>query len=235
MADEDSTVPPESGAGDVVHRSVKAVLGAVPFVGGGAAEFFDHLVAPPLRKKHLVWMENMSQAIQNLQGSLDGFDSEKLAENPRFAAAVLVATQAAMKTSDQEKLTALQNALLNVAVQQDANSIEQDLFLYLVDRLTPFHLQVLHALVEYCLRRDELEKMPKAKEFPVLASDLDLAELATMDLYDCHLVYLPRTMFLGEGSTVLFTNKFGDLGTNHLEITDIGRRFLSFISTPRIE
>jgi len=235
MADEDPTALPTSGAGDVAHKSVKAVLGAVPVAGSGLAEFFDLIIAPPLRKKQDTWMASVSAALWELKGRVEGFEPERLAESPAFAPAVLRATQAAMKTTDKEKLTALRNALLNVAIQPDADSIEQDMFLYLVDRLTPFHLQVLYGVADYCVRKEELGKMPKAEEFPSLASDLGLTEMAIRDLLACHLLSIPASL-LAAGSNPIWTNKFGDLGiTNHLRVSELGKRFLAFISVPEID
>lgn len=234
MADENPIAVPRSEAGDLGHKAVKAVLGAVPFAGSGLAEFFDLIVAPPLRKKQDAWMTDVSAAIWDLKDRVEGFEPEKLSQSPVFASAVFTATQAAMKTTDETKLAALCNAVLNIATRPDTNAVERDLFLYLIDRLTPFHLQVLQSLKKYIIRKDQREfrnKGPNVNEFPVIASDVDLADLAARDLTECHLLSVPRNLFYSN-SSLLWANDEGDLGTNHVEVTDLGERLLGFISEP---
>jgi hypothetical protein len=50
MADEFMN-PPSTGVGDVVQSVTKAILSAVPGVGGPAAELFAFIFAPPLERR----------------------------------------------------------------------------------------------------------------------------------------------------------------------------------------
>ncbi len=56
---------------------------------------------------------------------------------------VLQATQAALRSSQQEKLDALRNAVLNAALPNAPSAELQQLFIRFVDELTVWHLRVL--------------------------------------------------------------------------------------------
>ena len=231
MKEDDIKVPkPESG--NLGHALVKGALGQVPFVGSFAAEFFGCYVTPSLNKKQQLWMTSVAQAIVELKKRVEGLNLDSLAESAGFGAAVLTATQAALKTDDQHKLEALRNAVLNVALHPDLQSFEREMYLYLADRLTSFHLQLLQGYVDYFARREELkESMPQASEFPIFSADQELALVASRDLLDCHLLDMPRTLG-AQRVDPFWTNDAGQLGMNPVEVTRLGEGFLAFISDP---
>ncbi|HXF27840.1 MAG TPA: hypothetical protein VN610_11210, partial [Bryobacteraceae bacterium] len=63
--------------------------------------------------------------------------------NEQFISALLQATQAAVKTHHAEKLKALRNAVVNVAIGKDLNEDRDAVFLSVIDQFTPTHLRLL--------------------------------------------------------------------------------------------
>ncbi len=71
-----------------------------------------------------------------------GLTPEALSKNEAFVSALAQATQSAMKTNS-EKLEALRNAVLNIALGNSPADDLQAIFLNLVDSFTTVHLQLL--------------------------------------------------------------------------------------------
>ena len=138
--------PPERGLGDEAHLAGRALLGQVPFAGPLAAEFFARVLAPPLDRRRQEWMESVAAAVNQLHDRIDGLSVDRLAENESFTTALLHASQAAVRTHDQEKRSALRNAVLNAALPSAPDDELQIIFLNYVDELTPTHLRILRVL-----------------------------------------------------------------------------------------
>ena len=88
-------------------------------------------------------MEEIAQALGELSERVEGFNIEDLAENPAFISTVLNASQAAMRSHQEEKLEALQNAVLNSALPNAPDDDFQLVFVSYVDTLAPWHLRLL--------------------------------------------------------------------------------------------
>ena len=69
-----------------------------------------------------------------------------LAENEAWVDALVQATRIAAVTHQAAKIEALQNAVINVAIRVDADSDLDVVFLNLIERLGPSHLQLLRVL-----------------------------------------------------------------------------------------
>lgn len=133
--------PPETSVGDHSHALARAGLGSIPMVGNAAVELFGALIMPPLQKRQREWMEAVGAGLRTLEAkgvSLDG-----LRDNPEFVDTVLQASQAAMRTSQQEKREALRNAVLNSAMPHSPDESKRHLFVNWLDTLTVWHLRTL--------------------------------------------------------------------------------------------
>jgi len=136
----------ELSIGDYAHAGVKAGLSTAPFLGGPLAEFFSIVVAPPLEKRRTAWLVEIFSRLKSLEEKVEGFKIENLAENEVFISTLLYATQAAMRTHQNEKLAALKNAVINSAIRPSIDENLQLMFLNLVDRYTRWHLIILQFL-----------------------------------------------------------------------------------------
>jgi hypothetical protein len=69
-------------------------------------------------------------------------------DDEKLITTILVATDAAGRTHQQEKLEALRNACLHVASNTDVDEQYVLVFVRLIDDLTPLHLKVLTNLAD---------------------------------------------------------------------------------------
>jgi hypothetical protein len=136
--------PPEPNTGDGVHLVARAVLSFVP----GASELFQRFITPPLEKKLEAWREQVGEALRQLEAD-KVVDLESLQSDERFISLIMQASTIAMRSHQEEKLSALRSAIIN---STDTKTFKEDLqfvFLRFVDELTPSHLFLLHYLVKY--------------------------------------------------------------------------------------
>jgi hypothetical protein len=137
--------PPQANAGDVAHTIVKAALSVVPVVGGPVAEFFALVIAPPLQDRQRRWLEELAECVLKLETKA-GLSPEQLRDNPAFVDAVLIATQSAIRTSNHEKREALRNAIVNSVLSNAPPPDVQQLYLSIVDGLSPWQLRLLYLM-----------------------------------------------------------------------------------------
>jgi len=133
---------PEQTAFDYSLAIAKVCTIAFPFFGP-AITLLDLLTAPMRGKRFSDWCEGIRLQINEHSRKLDGLTPEALATNEAFISAFLQATQAALRTHQREKLDALRNAVVNVAVGIEPNADRQQQFLSLVDRFSETHLTLL--------------------------------------------------------------------------------------------
>lgn len=135
--------PPKASKADTAFKVVRAGLGAIPYAGGAAAELYSSVITPPLAKRRDQWMESVGKGLEELEEKVADFSVEALSENPAFITAVMHASQAAIRNHQEEKLDALRNAVLNVAIGRAPDEDIHLMFLNFVDTLTPWHLRIL--------------------------------------------------------------------------------------------
>ena len=133
--------PPKASKGDLAHTIAKAGLAAIPVLGGPAAELFQLVIQPPLERRRAEWMAAVGERLQELQDA--GVQLEDLAENEEFITAAMHASNIALRTHQKEKLEALRNAVLNVAIGQAPDDALQHMFFRWIESLSPLHLRFL--------------------------------------------------------------------------------------------
>jgi hypothetical protein len=133
---------PERTGFDYGVSVAKAGTIVFPFLGAGVT-LFD-LITTPLRTKRLSdWLEQLRLRINELSQKVATLTPVRLAEDEAFNTAFFQAAQAVLRTHQKEKLDALRNAVLNVALGKEANADRQTQFLALVERYTAAHLTLL--------------------------------------------------------------------------------------------
>jgi hypothetical protein len=133
-------------SGDVTYAVAKGVLGAFPGAGPLLQELFGAMVIPPLQKREGEFIELIASSLVELSDKVEAFDFDTLPDNPAFISAVAIASPIALRTHQKEKLEALRNALLNVALGIQPDENKQQFFLRLIDELNTDYLKIL----EYC-------------------------------------------------------------------------------------
>ena len=223
MAETDSRESfPAPSTVDRADSVARALVSLVPEAGGPAAKLIDLVIAPPLEIRRAEWFKDLAARLAGLEKQVEGFTVASLKDNEDFITAVTTASQLAIRNHDEEKLAALRNAVVNVALLTEPDVALQSVFLSLVDYLTPLHMRLLfffedpQALVEnsgavtpgnWTTRDIALRHVPS---IPPDAYDLLCGDLENRGLID-----LP---------------KLPTLGLTDERTTGLGDRFLRFIS-----
>jgi hypothetical protein len=213
--------------GDAAHVVTRATLSL--FLPSAAMEFFNLLIAPPLEKRRDEWLGTLAEKVDELQQHNDGFRIENLRDNEAFVSAVLQATQCALRTHRREKLDALRNTVLNVALPSAPEDNLALMFIGLVDVLTPWHLRFLTVFsTDYLSDSQGLwiagdnpgcigDTVPELKGRP------ELRDTIIRDLVARGLIYA--------------SGPDGEIDTSghypfRAGVTDLGSQFLKFITSP---
>lgn len=160
---------------------------AALLAAGGAAlavELFSQTFAPPLEKRRDKWLMSLFEKLQELEQKVDGFSIESLAENEQFITTLIQATQIAIQNHQEEKLTALRNAILNAALPNPIQEDLQVIFLNWINRLSNYHIKVLIFLDDPGASPDR--RIPVIKEY----KDRSLIVQVAKDLESVGLVKL---------------------------------------------
>ncbi len=211
---------PKPTAGDKAHALAKAGLSMIPVVGGPAVELFQHLVQPPLERRRIEWMEQVGQQLLSLEQN--GLNRDDLQTNEQFITAVMQASTAVLRTHKAEKLTALRNAVLNIASGQGPEETIQHLLLSFIDEFSEMHLRVLAFA--------DAPKPPQGisagglgqvleNNIPALRGQRPLYDQLWRDLY-------LRGLISTEGLHVTMTGN----GLGQSRTTDLGKALLGLIS-----
>jgi hypothetical protein len=138
------TTPPGKSTGrEIVERAAEAALGSVPLVGAALAVTFVTALGWRIEERREKWFTQLAEGVEELRDRVEDLDLEKLTDNPLFVDAVVTATRAVVHTHQDEKLTALRNAVLNSVAADAPDADTQAIMLSLVDRFTPSHLRLV--------------------------------------------------------------------------------------------
>jgi len=224
--------PQDKTTGDVAHEVGRAIVSAMPAVGGPLQVLYENVFEAPLDKRKRAWLEELASVVNELQERVDGFRPESLADNETFISVALQASQIALRNHQREKLDALRNAVLNSALPNSPSEDEQMIFIRLVDDLTTWHLKLLSFLDDPARRMRTHEVLP-----PDLGGalsrviELCFPELVgKRDLYD-HLVLDLQTEGLAAAGSYLH-GVMTRAGMAASRTSSFGKRFLEFISRP---
>ena len=133
---------PEATLEDRLHTLAKAGIASIPVVGAAASELFTVILASPLEKRRVEWMNDVAECLKELEerGELN---LEDLQNNETFITTVMQASQAAIRTHQTEKREALRNAVLNAALPHTPEESLQQYFITLIDTFTVEHIRLL--------------------------------------------------------------------------------------------
>lgn len=227
---EDLRQVPGHGGGDIAKGAAKAVISAVPIVGGPIAELIDLVFSPVIVRRRERWLEDLAAAVEQLRERQRDFDLASLARDEAAMTVALTATAAAMRTHQAEKLEALRNAVLNSALHVEPDEHVQLMFTQLVDEFTALHLRML-ALFDDPGRWFQTHGVPRPNQsgsrtilveaaLPEFRGQKEVYTLAAWDL---------NTRGLMNGA---ISGMLTDQGMWQSLTTELGRRFLRFIASP---
>ena len=125
--DDDELKAPEGTKADAAHAVARAFFAAIPYAGGATVELFSAVIQPPLEKRRVAWMNSVGEKLLELEES--GLNLEELQNNEAFISTGMHASQLALKTHREEKLTMLRNVVSNAALGQSPEDADETKFL----------------------------------------------------------------------------------------------------------
>ncbi|BCA27380.1 hypothetical protein [Metapseudomonas otitidis] len=128
--------------GEKAHRVARIMIGALPILGGAGVEIFNSVIDTPMNERKVQWMNQVGNALNDLieKGVLT---EQGLQHNQTFITTVAQASMLAIRSHQQEKLQALRNTVLNVAVGHAPEEDLRQLFLNFIDVCTVTHIRLL--------------------------------------------------------------------------------------------
>jgi hypothetical protein len=138
--------PAHSRARELTETSVEMIVNLVPMVGSTVAVALMTALDRNLNKRRERWLTELAEAVEELRQRFDGFNPDALADNGVFVDAVVTATRTVDRTSQQEKIDVLRNAVLNSAMPGAPDQDIQQLYFGLIEDLTPTHIRLLTLL-----------------------------------------------------------------------------------------
>lgn len=227
---------PEGGHAEAIRALARLLVvgtaggltGGAPGAGAAVVGELFGLLRSPLDQRRQEWFEDVAQKLRVLEDRIDGLE-QRLAGNPVFLTIILQATQAALRNHDDDKRVALRNAVLNAAVSSTVEPHMQEIFIRLIDELTPLHLRLLRYLSDPHPKPGYPPGQWPAggvfnERFPELAKDWDLAELLVRTLNAHHLIKYTTAVEAEDHY------KLGESAT-----TGLGKSFLAYLEEPRVE
>jgi hypothetical protein len=219
---------PRESIGDNVHLTARMVISAIPGVGGPLLELFNRLLAPPIQWRRDAWLNWIAERLERLErrGSLK---IEDLCGHDKFVSTIMEASVIAVKNHQQEKIEALRNAVINVALDQSIDDSKRELFLAFIDDFTVWHLRVLRQIHE----RDKARR-PEMKIETHVSGMSELAQVLLPELRkEPALAEVIADDLCRKG--LLFSNR--EAGVTYLkpgttQVSELGREFLRFIAEP---
>lgn len=199
---------------ELMELAGTAVLGAVPLLGSPLGAGFAYAMSLPFNRRQQRWLEDIAQALTNVEEQLAGLTFERLAADDGFVDTFIAATCAVASTNHQVKIDALRNAVVNAADMGARPNEELRLrMIRLVDEMVPLHMQLLTMLdapkewfskhqdrvaPSFSLGGNCLQIIDAA--FPELSQDKAQRDRLIEDLVMWRLVSMPSTtMMSGEG------------------------------------
>jgi len=223
--------PPTNPKEEAAAALIKGIVSAIPFAGGVISEV-GNLYLNPLEKRKQNWMNEVCRAVTEIQVRFSRLP-ESLEADEAFVSFLYQATILALKNHQREKLKALSNALVSAA---DPERASEDLifqFFRYIDDLSLTHLQILTGLEEHAGQIARLEQLEQvyAKLQSLAGLSLDRAIFRSF-IHDLDARFLIRLGDLDEFPE--YASKVSHVVTaesakQRLEVTDLGRKFLSFV------
>ena len=229
----DTTPPGRNTGREIVERIGEAAVGSVPLVGNALAVALVSALDWRLNQRREKWFTELAEAVEDLREQVDDFDPENMAGDDRFVDAVVTATRTIEHTHEDEKITALRNAVLNSVAPDAPHADTQAIFLNLIDRFTPSHLRLLTLWDDPPAWFSSHGLKPPSQDV-MAGSRTQTVEAGLPEMQGRKDFYLLLASELGAAG-MLTANLSGMVsGTSLMDrlTTDFGRQFVRFISPP---
>ena len=226
-------LPKKSDTRALIETLAVASVSLIPFAGGPFSVIFQEAMGRAYSKRRDDWLEIIATSLEALINRVDGLNLDNLAMNENFLNSLSAASLIANRSHQQEKITALRNAVLNSALVDSLDVDKQSMFLQYIADLTPSHMRLLSLFdnVKEYFRRENIvwvEVMSGGrshlveKAFPGWARDF--YDQLTRQLRSYGLILIDSLHVTQSGS-----------GLSDSVTSSFGKEFLQFISEPILD
>jgi hypothetical protein len=223
---------PKASSEDKAVEILEALIGVIPLAGTGIA-LLKSIADSPLAQRRAQWFNNLGLDLKHLIEKYENITPDELSKNEIFVSTLVQATQAAIKTHQQEKLKYLRNAVLNSALPNPPDESQQQIFVRWLDEFTVWHVELLKLfrgeMPSLELNRDDWRiQMNVDRTFEVVCNHYPEMK-AQYDLFLTILEDLARNGIIANThpSAMMMSRR-----TSNPEITRLGNAFLKFIESP---
>ncbi|BCA26734.1 hypothetical protein [Metapseudomonas otitidis] len=226
LTDLDPAVEPIA---EKFHRAGRVAVGAIPVAGALALEMLNSVLEPPLSRRR---NEILLQIGETLNGLIEkGLVTEVgLQQNEAFLSTVAEVCNISLRTHQEEKLSALRNAVINSALPTCPNDDYRQIFLNFVDISTVTHIRLLKLFDApkewFSLNSRPMPYRPTvslsqvvAHAMPDLFHERDILETVWADLYQRGLVAVQQLEQVLSQESCLSK-----------QTTDFGSKLINFLS-----
>ena len=223
---------PEATLEDGLHTLATAGIASIPIVGAAASELFTVILASPLEKRRVEWMNDVAEHLKELE-EREELKLEDLQDNETFITTVMQTSQAAIRNHQSEKREALRNAVLNAALPHAPEEAIQQQFINQVDTFTVWHIRLLDLFKEPSAWFER--QGVKSSVLPSLGNLEQLLEAAWPELqnrYDFLNVIVQELESKGLYSGGGLRTGMSPRGVYGKRTTKMGDSFLEFITAP---
>lgn len=123
---------------DTLEVVGKTALSTIPIGGALATSVYDTVKSNCLSKRQEKWRMALEERLTNLENNL-----EDIGNNELFTTALVKATELAMRTAKEEKITYIANSVVN-SLNPDLNEEKLIVFLDLLDKYTVSHIKIIY-------------------------------------------------------------------------------------------
>lgn len=231
MPNTDPSQLSSNTASDIGYETGNALLSSIPVVGALLSASFGLALESPYKNRVAKWADGVHNRLEGLSSSI-----EYLQSNEHFISMLAIGCSIVVESHDEEKLTAVQNAIVNSSGNVDIEKETQQIFLNLLRRFTVTHIQMLSTLSE-----NKPFGRPKHKEsgyhsvrelilrnMPHLESSSGLCDIVFEELVQCQFVRVADSMD-GISRNIDTQFEWNEFPTNL--VTPLGNSFLAFILT----
>ena len=219
--------PEETEATQATKAMAEIVLSFVPSIGGALQTIFAKTAARKLEERRAFWLNYLASLLQQLQDRVAAL--EDLPNDPLFMDALVTSVRIADRTSREEKLDLLRNAVVNSVMRGAPDADLQMVFFRWIDEFTVSHLQLLilaNSPTDWYKSHDipmvsdstTVRQEMVERAMPWFAGKREVIEVVERDLIQANLIH--------SGILVPFT---GDVIYESLT-TEVGKRFVAFIT-----
>jgi hypothetical protein len=138
------TYPEDSERKQAAKWAAEAAISFIPVAGSSLQLIFSEAAGRRLQDRRTRWLNDLAVKVNGLEDRIG--DVEHLMSQDAFMDALTTAAQIADRTSRAAKLTLLRNAVINSVMPGAPDDDTQQLFLDMLDRLTPTHVRMLKLL-----------------------------------------------------------------------------------------